>query len=170
MTRSGIRRTGWCSRAGLLALSALATIPTFPEQPAPAAELGAELVVVERDGRSMTTARCVKLAPEAGAGDEQTFLVGIVNGSFTGGLTGWTASQSGGSASPGGVTPVAGQAQLLEGDSFLVTLKQTFTVPPGAGYLGFRLTLTPGFDRSDSFVPDAFEAQLLDATTQTPVV
>ena len=119
----------------------------------------------------MTTLRRETVVGERSrTGGEFVLVGGIVNGSFSAGLTGWTASQSGGGGLPGGVTPVAGQAQLLEGDSFVVTLQQTFMVPAGAGYLGFRLSLVPGFDRNDSFVPDAFEAQFLDAVTQAPVV
>ncbi len=145
--------------AGLLACSLLSAGPVELDR--------GEVVAVERDGRSMTTLRRTVASARSRSA---VLAIGITNGRFSTGLSGWTASQSGGASAPGSVTPVAGQAQLLEGDSFLVTLEQTFQVPAGAGYLGFRLTLLPGFDRNDSFVPDAFEAQLLDAATQTPVV
>ena len=151
--------------AGLLACSTVAT------QGGTALEEGrGEIVWIERDGRSMSTLRRTDAREGSRTAGEVVLATGIVNGSFSNGLTGWTASQAGGASAPGNVMPVAGRAQILEGDSFLVTLEQTFLVPAGAGHLGFRLTLVPGFDRNDGFVPDAFEAQLLDAATQVPVV
>ena len=92
------------------------------------------------------------------------------NGDFSLGLTGWTASQSGGGASAGSATVVSGQALLLEGDSFLVTLEQEFTIPAGAVDLWFDVSLSPGFDLTAAGIRDAFEATLLDAQDLVPVV
>jgi hypothetical protein len=90
--------------------------------------------------------------------------VSIENGDFSNGLTGWTATQSGGGATPGQVLSDAGQALFLEGDSFLVTLQQSFVMPIGATRLEFDLVANnPGFDLTDNFIPDAFEATLLDS-------
>jgi hypothetical protein len=85
------------------------------------------------------------------------------NGDFTAGLDAWIAEERGGSTAPGGVAASGGDAVLREGDSFLVTLSQAFTVPAGASLLSFTVRLDPGFDRTDSSIPDAFEVSLLDA-------
>ncbi len=94
----------------------------------------------------------------------------ILNGDFEEGLSGWIATESGGSSLRGAVTPVVGKALFLEGDSFLITLEQGFTLQAGTPELRFDLSKVPGFDRTDAFVPDAFEATLLDAATGLPAV
>ncbi|MFN0057739.1 MAG: dockerin type I repeat-containing protein [Planctomycetota bacterium] len=88
----------------------------------------------------------------------------IVNGDFAAGLTGWTAIESGGGVTPGAVSALGGLAQLSEGDSFLVELKQTIVVPGDFATIEFELTLAPGFDTSSAFIPDAFEFSLLDSS------
>ncbi len=93
----------------------------------------------------------------------------LVNGDFADGLTGWTVEITGGSAAPGTVTPDGGQALLLEGDSFIITLRQTFAIPVDAMTLSFDVILAPGFDLASMFIPDAFEATLVDQNTQ-PVI
>jgi hypothetical protein len=95
-----------------------------------------------------------------GGGGGSPFLT---NGSFAEGLAGWSTSELGGSAAPGGVVAGGGVANISEGDSFLVTLSQTFQVPAGPKALSFTVRLEPGFDRSGVSIPDAFEASLLDA-------
>ncbi len=90
--------------------------------------------------------------------------VQLVNPDFAEGLTGWTALESGSTGLAGGVTPVAGGALLAEGDSFLVSLSQSFVAGVGMERLSFSLTLEPGFDRRAAGVPDAFEVSLLDAS------
>lgn len=85
---------------------------------------------------------------------------GIQNGDFSSGGAGWTVAQSGGFFAPGSVTFANGRATLLEGDSFLVTLAQSFVVPPTAQSLSFDLFQIPGFDLGSAFVPDAFEVSL----------
>lgn len=88
--------------------------------------------------------------------------VAIVNGNFSNDLEGWTVSESGGQIIAGTVHATSGRAVLSEGDSFLVTLWQTFFLPEFASKLTFSLSLNPGFDRADEFIPDAFEVSLLD--------
>jgi hypothetical protein len=131
----------------------------------------AEVLQIVRNGKVSTTLRRGISAVED-ASKSSTFIHadGVTNGDFSTGLTGWTASQSGGGGAPGGVAAAGGQAEILEGDSFLVTLEQTFTVPAAAGEVSFKLFLAPGFDTSDASIPDAFEATLLDAGTGLPVV
>lgn len=61
---------------------------------------------------------------------------------------------------------VSEQALIKEGDSFLVTLQQTFLIPPAipAGPLSLTFDLvSTGFDNTNNFIPDAFEVALLDA-------
>jgi hypothetical protein len=128
---------------------------------------GAELVQVQRDDQSFTSLR--RVAFPSSSTPQRSGFGPLVNGDFSAGLSGWTATQSGGSSSPGTVTPISGTARLTEGDSFLVTLEQTFVIPAGGLQLTFDLMLVPGFDLSDSFLPDAFEAQLLDQNN-LPVV
>ncbi len=118
-----------------------------------------ELVTVVREGRLLTTMhRCRGGSGESGPlrGD------GLVNGDFSDGLADWTVEESGGGDAPGQVYVDNEQAVILEGDSFLVTLQQTFVVPANALTLSFELVLDPGFDLSDDFIPDAFETTLLD--------
>ncbi len=98
----------------------------------------------------------------AAAGPVAPPPIGIVNGSFDVDLEGWDALESGGSIIPGQVTVDSQQALFVEGDSFLVTLQQTFAVPAFASTLTFDLVVDPGFDLGSSFAPDAFEVSLLD--------
>jgi len=128
-----------------------------------------QLVTVQRDGRELTTVKRYAGKTDAPALTLAPLPIDIVNGDFSDGLTGWTVSESGGGASPGTVTVESEQALLMEGDSFLVTLQQTFLVPDGAELLRFELIFDPGFDQTDDFIPDAFEATLLDQDN-APVV
>ena len=91
------------------------------------------------------------------------------NPDFSDGLAGWTVGESGGGGTPGTVAVIEGKAQLLEGDSFLVMLQQTFTVPQNPGVLSFTKGQNPGFDQSVNFIPDAFEVSLLSSTSFTLV-
>lgn len=90
---------------------------------------------------------------------------GLVNADFSSGLDGWQIGQhDGGEAPVGDVAPVGGGVvELREGSSFLVTLAQSFQLPPGAKSLAFEVWLEPGFDTAEDFIPDAFEVSLLDA-------
>jgi len=125
----------------------------------------ARIAEILHAGRSVPTViRC-------GGGVQTESLGGpLQNGDFSSGLNQWMATESGGSATPGGVTPDSGQALFLEGDSFLVTLEQAFIVQTGTFDLRFDLLTVPGFDLTDTFVPDAFEATLLDSGTGLPAV
>jgi hypothetical protein len=127
----------------------------------------AEIAIIRSGaGRPMATARRAPLEDPRGGGGG---LPELQNGDFSAGLSGWDASQSGGGLSPGEARADAGGALLSEGDSFLVTLEQTFVVPEDAGLLTFRLVLDPGFDVTDDFIPDAFEVSLL-AADNAPVI
>ena len=116
-------------------------------------------------GRTVATVQrrgCSAVALRAGAG--------LQNGGFDSGLTGWSAGQTGGSALPGSVGAFDDAARFLEGDSFLVTLEQTFVLQSGTLELAFDLSQIPGFDLTDSFIPDAFEVSLIDVATGLPAV
>jgi hypothetical protein len=130
-----------------------------------------ELMRIERDGRLLTTVwRGSALPRTESAGYATKGALGLENGHFAEGLDGWTSDETGGGATPGSVTPAGGQAELLEGDSFLVTLQQSFPLASGQIELSFELFVDPGFDLADVFIPDAFEVTLLDAATLVPVV
>jgi hypothetical protein len=119
--------------------------------------------------RAMTTAAASGHSGAFGQpGDEsgvQAVFAGplpICNGGFSSGLDHWTVTESGGSGAPGDVTVEGGRAVFREGDSFLVSLEQTFTLPEGMAALEFDLFVDPGFDTLDMFLPDAWEVSLLD--------
>jgi RHS repeat-associated protein len=80
------------------------------------------------------------------------------------------ANQYGGSGSgQGSVTTDGKQYTLHEGNSLLVTLSQTFTVPSSPGWLAFSYTQL-NFDGSDTrSINDAFEAALVDGNSHTLV-
>lgn len=88
----------------------------------------------------------------------------LANPGFGEGLAGWTVEQEGGDVAPGAVEALDGAAELLEGDSLLVRLEQSFTAPAGLMTLSFQVATVPGFDTADAFVADAFEAHLLVAS------
>lgn len=81
---------------------------------------------------------------------------------FDDSLTGWTVTESGGTAgNAGAVTASDCVATLSEGDSFVTTLQTSFTVPTDATSISFEFA-NLNFDTSDSgFVRDAFEAALV---------
>src|SRR5262249_34357415 len=87
---------------------------------------------------------------------------GTVSLGFHGGLSKWDIHVVGGSPTgKGSVT--AGSAILREGDSFLVGLQRSFTVPENPAPLVFHYT-DLNFDTSDAgSIKDAFEASLVDA-------
>lgn len=88
----------------------------------------------------------------------------VENGAFQNGLESWIAGEVGGSIAPGAVLPINGEAELREGDSFLVTLRQSFAIPANATFLEFDFRTFPGFDLTAAFIPDAFEASLVDGS------
>ena len=125
-----------------------------------------EVRTVEIYGRRVPT---VHRRPSVVRGAAASAGTGGNNGDFADGLTAWTTTVLGGGASPGELRVENEQAVLLEGDSFLVTLSQSFVVQAPLVSLSFDLMFSPGFDRTDRFIPDAFEAQLLDDRAR-PVV
>ncbi len=84
---------------------------------------------------------------------------------FDANLTGWRVTEDGGTPTGhGGVSSVDCAAVLSEGDSFRVSLEQSFVVPQGATSLSFRYD-SLNFDTSDpNFINDAFEVALVDET------
>ncbi|MCP4502188.1 MAG: hypothetical protein GY822_19700 [Deltaproteobacteria bacterium] len=86
----------------------------------------------------------------------------LLNGDFSDGLNGWNLSVEGGDGPAGEVSVIDEGAQFKESSSFLVSLQQSFTVPPRAKGVAFSVSYAPGFDTSGGDVPDAFEAFLLD--------
>lgn len=131
-----------------------------------------EVIRIDREGRLLTTVRRVRddASERRSPAPAQGGSGPLVNGDFSSGLAGWTAGESGGGASPGSVILAGGQALLREGDSFLVTLEQTFVIPAGTQALSFQTIVSPGFDGTASGIHDAFEATLLDAQDLQPVV
>ena len=87
----------------------------------------------------------------------------IVNGDFSAGLTGWQAEVvgHGPAATPGSVSALGGFAQLRENQSFLVSLQQTFIVPPAPQSLSLDI-VSLGLDEPAGGLPDALEISLLD--------
>jgi len=87
----------------------------------------------------------------------------ITNGDFSLGLTGWQTEVVGHaeSANAGSVNALGGFVQLAENESFLVSISQTFTVPPSPQTISFDLT-SLGLEDPAGGIPDAFEVSLLD--------
>jgi RHS repeat-associated protein len=85
-------------------------------------------------------------------------------------LTGWTVTQTGGSAAgQGSVVADHGDAVLREGDSFTVSLERSFTIPQAPSALTFdyaALNLDPVRPNT---MPDAFEAAFVDANGRSLV-
>jgi len=88
----------------------------------------------------------------------------ITNGDFSLGLTGWKTEVVGHaeSANAGSVNALGGFAQLAENESFLVSISQTFTVPPSPQTISFDVT-SLGLEDPAGGIPDAFEVSLADA-------
>lgn len=90
------------------------------------------------------------------------FANAIANGTFTGGLTGWTVAS-------GTVISSRGITQLQESSTALTsTLKTTFTVPDNPQSLSFDLA-DLGLELPNGGVPDAFEVSLLDGQNNSLV-
>jgi IgGFc binding protein/Putative Ig domain/FG-GAP-like repeat len=94
----------------------------------------------------------------------------IVNGDFAQGVTGWTTEVVGhaAGATPGAVSALGGVAQFRENESFLVSLQQTFVVPPTPQSISFDL-VAMGLADPAGGIPDAFEVSLLDANSNSVV-
>ncbi|MCY2986804.1 MAG: hypothetical protein NTY19_02935, partial [Planctomycetota bacterium] len=89
--------------------------------------------------------------------------VGHVGGPFRDDLAGWTTDTSGGTdQGHGTIAAGAGKVVLIEGDSFLVTLAKSFTVPAAPSAVGMAFDNLQ-FDTTDpNFINDAFEIALVD--------
>lgn len=86
----------------------------------------------------------------------------IANGSFAGGLTGWTVTS-------GTVISSHGITQLQEATTALTsTLQTTFVVPDNPQSLSFDLAAL-GLEAPNGGVPDAFEVSLLDGQNNSLV-
>ncbi len=87
----------------------------------------------------------------------------IRNGDFAAGMTGWQAEVLGHlpGATPGSASALGGFAQLRENGSFLVSLEQSFVVPPSPGNVSLDI-VSLGLDDPNGGVPDALEISLLD--------
>lgn len=87
----------------------------------------------------------------------------LVDCAFDDQLTGWTVFESGGSIAGRG-TVVAGNctATITEGDSFVVGLERSFTIPETPTAIQFTYD-NLAFDTTDpNFIKDAFEVALVD--------
>ena len=96
--------------------------------------------------------------------------VPITNGDFSAGLAGWETEITGHAdgAAPGVVNALGGLAQLHENESFLVSLQQTFVIPPSPQTLTIDIAAI-NLESPNGGVPDAFEISLLDLNQQSLV-
>lgn len=94
----------------------------------------------------------------------------IVNGDFSSGLSGWSVESTGqpSTGTAGKVNALGGAAQLIENDSFLTTLKQSFVVPANPQQISLDI-LSLGLSYEDGSIPDAVELSLLNAQQQSLV-
>lgn len=94
----------------------------------------------------------------------------ITNGDFVRGTAGWQPAVHG--TSPGGIPGTInvgnGYVQLVENDSFLVSINQTFVVPRSPESVTFDI-LDLSLDSGLSGVPDAFEVSLLNESNESLV-
>ena len=102
------------------------------------------------NGKTVPTVARVLTGTVTGQGGLEKY---ITNGGFDQGLTGWKVEEKGGTTAPGKVFVDQGEAVLLEGDSFLVSLQQSFVIE-GHTFLSLDLRQVPGFDRTSGFIPD----------------
>ncbi|HZU34488.1 MAG TPA: putative Ig domain-containing protein, partial [Gemmataceae bacterium] len=83
---------------------------------------------------------------------------------FDPGLTGWTVSQTGGSATGHGtVTVQNSDAVLREGDSLTTSLQKTFTIPTTPSVLQFSYDNLSFDTTAHNQIKDSFEASFVDA-------
>ncbi len=104
----------------------------------------------------------------ANSGLAQTLDLPLPNGSFDEGLNGWQVDASPPDISlPGQVVVVSGSAELRKRGAFEVALRQSFVAPQRLQALRFRLVGDPQFSASGGFIPEAFEAHVIDAAGRT---
>ncbi len=92
---------------------------------------------------------------------------GLLNGDFS---IGDPADPNYGWTTRGGATIANGQGILDEGTTVQSDLSQSFMVPQGTTALRFTIVASNLVDNGPDNPPDAFEAALLDSTTQAPLV
>ncbi|MCA9214985.1 MAG: VCBS repeat-containing protein, partial [Planctomycetales bacterium] len=105
------------------------------------------------------------------ANDDPLPVSPIANGDFSLALTGWETEIVGHvtDGAPGRINALGGFVQLHENESFLVSLNQSFEIPPTPQTISFDLE-SLGLDNPDGGVPDSFEVSLLadDLTSLVP--
>jgi DNA/RNA endonuclease G (NUC1) len=120
-----------------------------------------QAIVSEAGSREKGAGRNILQAPLT-----STPLMAILNGDFS---IGDSSNPQFGWHTRGNSTIVAEQAILREDSPFLSNFTQTFTIPEGAKILQFTIANTQ-LGPNSQFIPDAFEAALLDAQTLNPLV
>jgi hypothetical protein len=110
--------------------------------------------------RRLSAALLLGIAFLAGLGSARPAAAGfVVNGDFSGGLTGWSYSDA------ALVSVVDGQARLQESSADLsVTLWQDIALTAGDQSLSFQLMAFTTEAETFGFLPDAFNVGLLDGT------
>src|SRR5262249_36090100 len=98
------------------------------------------------------------------------FTSGTTPCDFDDNLTGWSVAENGGSADGHGTIVAENRdAVLREGDSFVVSLSRTFTVPDVPSSIEIMFDQLRFDTSSSGRAKDAFEAALLDSNRQTVV-
>jgi DNA/RNA endonuclease G (NUC1) len=120
-----------------------------------------QAIVSEAGSREKGAGRNILQAPLT-----STPLIAILNGDFS---IDDSSNPQFGWHTRGDSTIVAEQAILREDSPFLSNFSQTFTIPEGAKILQFTIANTQ-LGPNSQFIPDAFEAALLDAQTLNPLV
>ncbi len=94
----------------------------------------------------------------------------IVNGDFSQGTVGWNVDRlrQGSPADLRGIQTGGGSVHLMESDSLLTSIWQTFVVPPDPQQLSFEV-LDVQLDQSTGGLPDALDVSLLDDQSQSLV-
>jgi hypothetical protein len=120
-----------------------------------------QAILLEAGSREKGAGRNILQAPLT-----STPLIAILNGDFS---IDDSSNPQFGWQTRGDSTIVAEQAILREDSPFLSNFSQTFTIPEGAKILQFTIANTQ-LGPNSQFIPDAFEAALLDAQTLNPLV
>ena len=99
------------------------------------------------------------------ADDPGTFDQPLPNGNFSAGLAQWTVEIPGGVIAPlPEVSVIAGAARIMRGSAYVAGLSQAFIAPEGLVAIRFRLTQMPTLSADGSFIPDAFDVHVSDAS------
>lgn len=100
----------------------------------------------------------VMLASSALADDPQIIDIPLPNGDFSQGLAQWTVEVS--PSESGSVSVVGDAALIAKGGAFHAGLSQGFAAPEGLRALRLRVTQSPQFGSSGSFIPEAFDVHV----------